>query len=444
MLFEFTATGLVIPTHTFKVISVSFFTDWFDGDKWTDDTPFSRKITGLARDRTYYYTFGAKNATGKTLATQPIPFITGEVNLRATATQAWEKGPDGAAVPAALTVSRAAACADAPLTVGYHVSGSAKNGTDYAKLDGAVTLPAGAAEAEIVIAPWNDMTVEGDETVTVTLRPGPYMLGAASAATVTIMDTVVRSFYVSPLAVPAPPYDSWARGFRNLQDALDYPAAGSDAIIYLAGGRSLACRAPGSAHPDNTVFDWRNATNVMLLGGYQADVKLPPAGHPGPRTAGPTILRRSTAERGRVLTMSAVSDAVVEQVTIRDGRPESRRGLGGGVGLSGCRNVAFRNCSIICNTNVHSLVGMGGGMYLANSDVTLTDSTIATNSVYGPDSYGGGIYVDRDSRLKLTRSTVQANEAATSDGHFARGGGCYVVRGGVLDLSETVVRGNKP
>ena len=100
----------------------------------------------------------------------------------------------------------------------------------------------------------------------------------------------------------------------------------------------------------------------MLLGGYRADAKLPPAGHPGPRTGGPTILRRGTADRVRVLTMSAVSNAVIEQVTIRDGRPGGRRGLGGGVSLSGRRDVIFRNCSVVCNTNAHDFVGLGGGM----------------------------------------------------------------------------------
>ena len=417
-------------------------TDWFDGDKWADIAPFSKKIAGLAPNKTYHYTFGAKNVTGKTIADRPVAFITGEVTVKAAA-QAWEKGKAGAPVSGKVTVSRPASCTDAPLSVAYAVSGSAGNGTDYAKLSGTVTLPAGAASADIMIAPWNDMRVEDDETVTITLLPGPYIVGAAKAATVTIMDTVVRSFYVSPHATPTPPYDTWAKGFNNLQHALDYPSAKGDSIVYLAGGQTLTGPVLGVTHPDNTVFRWRGANNVMLLGGYRADANLPPAGHPGPRDAGPTILKRTTGA-ARVLTMSAVSGAVIEQVTIRDGRPESKRGLGGGVSLIGCRDVAFRNCSVVCNTNLHSFVGMGGGMYLANSHVALTDTTVASNTVHGPDSYGGGVYVHRDSRLTVIRSAIKANRAATSDDHFAKGGGYYVVPGGVMEISDTVVKGNEP
>ena len=418
-------------------------TDWFDGNKWTDNTPFRKKVTGLAKDKTYHYTFGAKNATGKTIAGTPISFITGAVTVRSAA-QAWEKGPDGDPVPGKVTISRPAACTDAALTVAYAVSGIASNGVEYAKLGGTVTLPAGAASADIVIAPWNDMSVEGDETVIISLLPGPYVVGAAKVATVTIMDTVVRSFYVAPNATPTPPYDTWAKAFTNLQAALDHADAKGDAVIYLAGGQTLTGPALGAVHPDNTVFGWRGANNVMLLGGYQADAKLPPAGHPGPRDAGPTILRRSTADPVRVLTMSAVSNAVIEQVTIRDGMSGGRRGLGGGVFLSDCRNVAFRESAIIANTSAHSSVGLGGGMYLVNSEVTLTDTTIATNTVVGPDSFGGGLYVHRDSRLAVTRATIEGNRAITSDGHIAKGGGYYVVPGGVLELDETVVRRNQP
>ena len=419
-------------------------TEWFDGDQSTDNTPFSKKIAGLGKNKTYYYTFGAKNVGGETIAAVPVSFITGEVTVKVTATKAWEKGEDGVPVPATVTVSRPAACADAALTVAYRVAGTAGNGTDYTSLNESVTLLAGAVSADIVIAPWNDLLVEDDETVTIALLPGPYVVGAASALTVTVIDTVVRSYYVAPHATATAPYDTWAKGFSNLQTAFDHAAAKGDAVIYLAGGRPLTGPALGATHPDNTVFRLRGANNVMLRGGYRADTKLPPADHPGPRTAGPTILRRSTADPVRVLTLSEVTNAVIERVTIRDGLPGGRRGLGGGVFLSGCRNVVFKDCRVVCNTNAHSSVGLGGGMYLADSHVTLTDTTIATNAVVGPDSYGGGIYVHRDSRVSMTRSAIQANETATSDGHIAKAGGYYVVSGGILELNQSVVEGNSP
>jgi len=419
-------------------------TEWFEGTQWTNNTPFGKKMAGLVKDKTYYYTFGAKNTSSKTLAAPPVSFITGEVTLKAAQAQAHEKGPAGVPVPAVVTVSRPAACSEAPLTVAYAVSGTASNGADYTLLAGTVTLPANAASADIVIAPWNDMRVEGAETVTLTLLPGPYIVGAANAATVTIADTVVRAFYVSPQASPTPPYDTWTTGFSSLQAALSHPDTQADALIHLPGGVTFTGPARGEAHPDNTVFRWNRANNVMLLGGYRADLKLPRAEHPGPRAAGQTVLRRGTDVRIRVLTMIGVSNAVIEQITIRDGRVGGNRALGGGLFLADCANVTIRDCKIVSNACDHDSVGLGGGMYLAGSQVALSDTAIAANAVDGPDSYGGGVYVHRDSRLTVTRSTIEGNRAVSATGGMTQGGGFYVVPGGDLEIENTGISGNTP
>jgi hypothetical protein len=66
------------------------------------------------------------------------------------------------------------------------------------------------------------------------------------------------------------------------------------------------------------MWSWR------ITGGYRADVKLAPAAQPGPRDAGATVLS-GAGEKARVLTLTSVRHAVLEQITIRDGRPESRQ-----------------------------------------------------------------------------------------------------------------------
>jgi hypothetical protein len=58
------------------------------------------------------------------------------------------------------------------LTVGYTVSGTATNGTDYANLTGTCVIPAGAAGVEVALTPVNDTVAEGSETVTVTVNAG--------------------------------------------------------------------------------------------------------------------------------------------------------------------------------------------------------------------------------------------------------------------------------
>lgn len=57
------------------------------------------------------------------------------------------------------------------LIVYYSVSGTAANGTDYARLSGRVTIPRGSHRAAIVVVPFRNNLVEGTETVIVALDP---------------------------------------------------------------------------------------------------------------------------------------------------------------------------------------------------------------------------------------------------------------------------------
>ena len=73
------------------------------------------------------------------------------------------------------------------LTVRYTVGGTATPGSDYNSLSGAVTIPAGATRADILVAPIDDNLVEPTETVIVTLSPNAaYLVGTANKATVSI------------------------------------------------------------------------------------------------------------------------------------------------------------------------------------------------------------------------------------------------------------------
>jgi len=78
----------------------------------------------------------------------------------------------------------------APLTLYYGISGSALHGTDYAPLTGEVVIPAGAASATVVIAPYDDDIAEPAEFVTLALANfnNTYSIGAANQGTVSIAD----------------------------------------------------------------------------------------------------------------------------------------------------------------------------------------------------------------------------------------------------------------
>ncbi|MDR3459707.1 MAG: Calx-beta domain-containing protein [Verrucomicrobiae bacterium] len=77
----------------------------------------------------------------------------------------------------------------AALIVNYNLSGTASNGVDYAALSGTVTIPAGAAAANIFVSPLNDALPDGDETVTISItNTVNYDVGTPGSATLFIRD----------------------------------------------------------------------------------------------------------------------------------------------------------------------------------------------------------------------------------------------------------------
>jgi hypothetical protein len=79
-----------------------------------------------------------------------------------------------------------------PLTIRYLLGGRAQSGVDYTPLDAQVTIPAGRRTTTLPIIPIDDLTVEGDEEVVVTLLDdAAYDLdpaGQSRSAAVTIVD----------------------------------------------------------------------------------------------------------------------------------------------------------------------------------------------------------------------------------------------------------------
>ena len=145
--------------------------------------PFTFAATGLTADSTYYYRFSASNDTGVVWSEESYSFITGNVWLETTS-DASEIG----LIPGTVTVHRAATAAAESLTVNYAVGGTATAGDDYTPLSGEVVLEAGKTTAVIEVIPLPDHLLEGDETVVLTLQPGPYALGSGTSATVVIAD----------------------------------------------------------------------------------------------------------------------------------------------------------------------------------------------------------------------------------------------------------------
>ena len=76
----------------------------------------------------------------------------------------------------------------AAVTVNIAWSGSATNGQDYAEMPSTLTIPQGATKAVVVVQITDDTAAEGGESVSLTILPGDYEIGASSQAGGVIAD----------------------------------------------------------------------------------------------------------------------------------------------------------------------------------------------------------------------------------------------------------------
>ncbi|MFT5123966.1 MAG: hypothetical protein ACI97B_002601, partial [Verrucomicrobiales bacterium] len=127
-----------------------------------------------------YSPLAPTNAT-ITIADNDQPTVTVTASISSTSEDAGSPGP--------FTVNRTAPLTQ-PLSILYTVGGSATQGTDYPALSGTVILPAGSSSATIPILPTDDNLLEGNETVSISLRSNgiQYLLGGSTFATITIID----------------------------------------------------------------------------------------------------------------------------------------------------------------------------------------------------------------------------------------------------------------
>lgn len=112
------------------------------------------------------------------------------------------------------------------LNVPYTVSGSATSGSDFVALAGVSTISAGSLSTPITVTAIRDNTVEGDETISLTLTPGTGYTIGSSSATVTVLDL---------------PIDNWRhnnlpRATENIADLDDFDQDGLLNLIEYAFG----------------------------------------------------------------------------------------------------------------------------------------------------------------------------------------------------------------
>ena len=126
------------------------------------------------------------------------------VTLVATDTTATE----AAGNPGIFTITRTGGNPYLALTVDYALAGRAVHGVDYRRLDGRVTIPAGASSITLEIQPFDDTVDEGTQDIILQLRSTTaYRIGGTGIATLSITDNDDPQFYpkltASGLSEPA-------------------------------------------------------------------------------------------------------------------------------------------------------------------------------------------------------------------------------------------------
>ena len=122
------------------------------------------------------------------------------MTLAVTAATATEAGQTNGT----FTISRDG-IGETAIVVNFTFAGTATRGTDYLTPPATATIPAGALSVDVPIVPIDDSSLEGNETVVITLRSGPgYVIAGPTAGTVTIVsDDVAPDFTVTALTGPA-------------------------------------------------------------------------------------------------------------------------------------------------------------------------------------------------------------------------------------------------
>lgn len=105
---------------------------------------------------------------------------------------ATESGSDSAT----FTFTRGGSLAG-ELTVHYAVSGSATEGVDFEELSGVITIPSGQNLAVLPFRIIDDIEVENNETVTLTILANPAYSGAGDNTSITIVDNDVATVFVT-------------------------------------------------------------------------------------------------------------------------------------------------------------------------------------------------------------------------------------------------------
>lgn len=204
---------------------------------------------------------------------------------------------------------------------------------------------------------------------------------------------------------------------NNFQDAID-AATGTETILVGNGtytgakNRNIMIDKEGI----NLTIESENGSGVCIIDAQGLDRVI---GISNVNTADSVVLRGFTIKNGDTASASGGggiynhnSVVTVEDCVILNNTSKKGGGIYSG-GVAG--SLTMSNCFILDNTS--SVSSSGGGMHIANMQVTVTDCVFSNNSMPNPAMHGGCMYISYGDS-SFTNCLFEGNSAYGSGGLF--------------------------
>lgn len=281
---------------------------------------------------------------------------------------------------------------------------------------GTITIPQGAASAEMTLTPSADIHAEASETVRLNiLSDAAYTIGSPASATVTIGQNDFVVIHTNDA------------GEGSLRQAMTNSNN-------LGGAETITFE--GGVFTDDSLPDIIDLASRLPSLDFQTTVV-------GPGADKLIIRPRALATGFGLIQLSGKADVTLSGLT-----------LSGGVGgIANLGKLRVDRCTISGNTEstyggilnngtlvvTHSTIsgnnssrGVGGGIYnLGGRTLSVFNSTISGNF---SENGGGGISIVSSSKVLIANSTVSGNTAG--------GSGAGILNGGALTVVNSTISGN--
>lgn len=248
----------------------------------------------------------------------------------------------------------------------YTVGGTAVSGSDYTALTGSVTIPSGQVTADIPVPVLNDTTVEGTETVSVTLtgftaRDADVSLSGIVSASATITDDDTATVSVAKLNDGAETNSPAGGAFRVSLSA----ASSSNTTVNFA--------VSGSA-TSGSDFTAPGASVTITAGQTSADVTIPVLNDNFIEST-ETVVLTLTSVSGNTSIAIAATPNNSASLDITDNDVAASIAVNSGSPQSATVNTAFASPMV-------AIVRDSGGVALGGASVTFTANGVTANGSF--------------------------------------------------------------